>query len=143
MNNEWFVIKNLVDFINSSRELVFKNFGSIDKNPKDILSDLSMTDQEELDKVLSYAESISIAKSFMKRQKNKKTLETRFVINEDSYLSILTALNDRLVSNLLNELVNKGMVETAFDEEANDFIFWIKDDNKQDIKNKLQQPETD
>lgn len=143
MNNEWFVIKNLVDFINSSRELVFKNFGSADQNPTDILSDLSITDQEELDKVLSYAESISIAKSFMKKQKNKKTLETRFIINEDSYLSILTALNDRLVSNLLNELVNKGMVETAFDAEANDFIFWIKDDNKQDIKNKLQQPETD
>lgn len=143
MNNEWFVIKNLVDFINSSRELVFKNFGSADQNPTDILSDLSITDQEELDKVLSYAESISIAKSFMKKQKNKKTLETRFIINEDSYLSILTALNDRLVSNLLNELVNKGMVETAFDAEENDFIFWIKDDYKKDIKNKLQQPETD
>ena len=41
-------------------------------------------------------------------------------------------------SKILNGLVNKGLVETAYDSESNDFIFWVKDDNKKEEK-----PETD
>jgi hypothetical protein len=32
-----------------------------------------------------------------------------------------------MISNILNSLVNKGMIETAFDNKSNDFVFWIKD----------------
>jgi hypothetical protein len=42
-----------------------------------------------------------------------------------------------MVSNILNSLVNKGLVETAYDAEANDFIFWVSDENKKE------NPETD
>jgi hypothetical protein len=35
-----------------------------------------------------------------------------------------------MISNLLNTLVNKGLVETAFDEKSNDFVFWVKNENK-------------
>jgi hypothetical protein len=42
-----------------------------------------------------------------------------------------------MVSNMLNNLVNKGMIETGYDDETNDFIFWIKDENEN------QAPETD
>jgi len=41
-----------------------------------------------------------------------------------------------MVSNIINSLVKKGLIETAFDSEKNDFIFWVKD-NEQD------KPETD
>lgn len=47
---------------------------------------------------------------------------------------IITALNDRLVSNILNSLVNKGLIETAYDDSRNDFVFWVKDNDKNNKK---------
>ena len=35
-------------------------------------------------------------------------------------------LCERMVSNIIQSLVKKGLVETAFDNEKNDFIFWVK-----------------
>jgi hypothetical protein len=32
-----------------------------------------------------------------------------------------------MTSNLLNGLVNRGLVETAYDDEAEDFVFWVKE----------------
>ena len=45
-------------------------------------------------------------------------------------------MNSRMISNLLNGLVSKGLVESSYDSELNDFVFWIKDENKE-------KPETD
>ena len=39
-----------------------------------------------------------------------------------------------MTSNIVNGLVQKGLIETAFDSEANDFIFWIKEDENQKPK---------
>ena len=36
-------------------------------------------------------------------------------------------LNSRMVSNTINKLVIDGVFEVAFDDEINDFIFWIKE----------------
>lgn len=143
MRDESFIIKDLDSFINSSRRLVFDHFGSPETSQIDILSELNAEDQKELDEVLSYTEALSIVQSFIKKQQHKKTSEIRYIVTDKSYLSIIHALNDRLVSNLLNNLVNKGLIETAFDEESNDFIFWVKDEHKQDIKKNSQPPETD
>jgi hypothetical protein len=51
---------------------------------------------------------------------------------------MLESFNDRMVSNILNKLVNDGYLESAFDEKSNDFIFWVVDKNE----NK-ESPETD
>lgn len=143
MRDESFIIKDLDSFINASRRFVFDHFGSPEASQIDILSELNEEDQKELDEMLSYDEALSIVQSFIKKQHNKKTSEIRYIVTDKSYLSIIHALNDRLVSNLLNNLVNKGLIETAFDEESNDFIFWVKDEHKQDIKKNSQPPETD
>ena len=45
-----------------------------------------------------------------------------------------------MVSNILNQLVNKGILESAYDEKSNDFIFWLKESIGDEEKNK---PETD
>ena len=137
MYNGWFVIKNFPEFVEASRKLVFNNFGSKSENDSDVetlLVDLSVEDKKELDSVLSYSESASIVKSFIKKQKNKKTKESRYLIDEKSYMLIITALNDRLVSNILNSLVNKGLIETAYDDSRNDFVFWVKDNDKNNKK---------
>lgn len=137
MYNNWFVIKNFSEFVEASRKLVFNNFGSKlddDSSIETMLVDLSIEDQKELDIVLSYNESATIVKSFIKKQKNKKTKESRYLVDEESYMLIITSLNDRLVSNVLNSLVNKGLVETAYDDKCNDFVFWVKDHDKNNKK---------
>jgi hypothetical protein len=44
-----------------------------------------------------------------------------------------------MVSNIVRGLVKKGVLDSAFDNDKNDFIFWVKD--KYDDEN--EQPETD
>lgn len=136
MSKETFIINNLEDFINATRRLVFQNFGA--KSDKDldldiIINNSSPEDEQEMNRMLSYSESYSIIKSFVKKQTNKNTKETRYILDENIYMSIIISLNDRLISNILNGLVNKGLIETAYDEKSNDFIFWV---NSNDSKNK-------
>jgi hypothetical protein len=55
------------------------------------------------------------------------------------FSDIIHKLNDRMVSNIINILTQKGLIETAFDNEANDFVFWINDEQKNNYK----KPEAD
>lgn len=123
--NDWFVVKNIDSFIDSSRALVFNNFGEQEESNLDI--EINKTDRDELDRVLSFEESKSIILSLLKKQKNKKTGGIRYLMNNDLFYSIIVSLNDRMISNILHGLVNKGLVETAYDSDVNDFIFWIKE----------------
>jgi hypothetical protein len=139
-NDEWFIVKDIDGLINSSRALVFNSFGQ-HNDQKDIdFLDLKIDDhdKEELDKILSYDESKIIITDMLKKQRNKKASKIRYLLNDKLFLKIIESLNDRMVSNILNGLVNKGLVETAYDAEANDFVFWIKTD-----ENKIESPETD
>jgi hypothetical protein len=128
-NEDWFVIKDLDNFINATRALVFNNFGrNKDEEDFDSLAfSIHPDDIEEIDKILSFDESKTIIDDFIKKQKHKNNNSIRFLINDNLYLEMLTSLNDRMVSNILHGLVNKGLVETAYDEDQNDFVFWIKD----------------
>lgn len=141
-NDEWFIVRDIDGFINSSRALVFNSFGKKDQNNNDIDPldlQIDKTHQEELDQVLSFDEAKVIITSLIKKQKHKTTInKTRYLLNDNLFIKIIQSLNDRMISNLLNSLVNKGLVDTAYDAEANDFVFWVKDS-----ENKNQQPETD
>jgi hypothetical protein len=136
MKQEWYIVKNLEEFVESSRSLVYNNFGnSVDKNDSiDSMLSMVVSDEEkkELDSILSHEESSIIITTLLKKEINKKTKKYRYVMTEKMFLSIIESLNDRMVSNMLNGLVNKGLLETGFDEETNDFIFWIKDENKKE-----------
>lgn len=133
INDDWFIIKDLDGLINSARALVFNNFGDTNKTDPEIISmAIAPEDQEELDKILSFDESKIIVNGLIKKQKNKVTSSIRYMINDAIFEQVILSLNDRMVSNLLNSLVNKGMVETAYDNETNDFVFWIKDENKKE-----------
>lgn len=137
MNNEWFIVKNIEELINSARALVFNNFGKQNDVNDDSITDILNTtmneqDQAELDEILSYDESCLIVKGLLKKQFNKKSKKIRYVMTEEIFVSVIESLNDRMVSNILNGLVNKGIVESAYDDKANDFVFWIKDENKKE-----------
>jgi hypothetical protein len=139
-DDNWFVIKDLDIFTDYVRTLTYTSFGDknkpSEKDELDTISDLSTEDQKELELILSYDESLMIVKSVMQKQKNKKTDEIRYVLNDEIFLNLIQSLSDRMTSNILQGLVNKGFIEMAFDDKINDFIFWVKDENKE-------KPETD
>jgi hypothetical protein len=137
INDEWFIIKDLDGFIEASRALVFNNFGTNQKEGIDPLAlSVSDLDQDELDSVLSYDETKNIIVDLLRKQTNKRNQKIRYLLNNDLYMKIISAIGDRMTSNILNSLVNRGLVETAYDENADDFIFWVKE-------NENDKPETD
>jgi hypothetical protein len=137
----WYIITNLNDFTNKARAIVYNNFGTWqNKDELDILiDDIKEQDQEEFNKVLSHQESLVIVKELIKKQKNRKTKAIRYTVNDDIFADIVFKLNDRMVSNIVMGLVQRGLIETAFDDEINDFVFWIKDKEE----NETEKPETD
>lgn len=138
-DDEYYVIHNLANFVNSSRKIVFTAFGVSDESVEDDLfkdiNDLAKEELEEMEEVLSLKESMAIAKSYVSFQVNKKTKKQRTILKGTDFNEFIEALNARLVSNLLMSLVKKGIVETAYDPEENDFIFWTKDESKPQDEN--------
>lgn len=131
-------IKDLDEFVESARRVVFGGFGKSIEETKDdftdMLEQLSAEEETEMNEVLTQQESILIVESIVKRQTNKRTKQIRYVINEKIFGDVLEALNARLVSNILSNLTKKGLIESAYDDELNDFVFWCKEDA--DKKNK-------
>ena len=142
MESEWYIIKDIEKFIDTTRILVFNNFAQDGKDDINFSLDTKIDSTEELDQVLSYNESASIIDGLIKKEINKKSKKIRYLLSDNLFLDIVESLNSRMVSNILSGLVSKGLVETAFDDNANDFIFWIKDENKEQFKKDLQDPET-
>lgn len=130
--DDWFVIKDMDMFINYTRNMIYENYG--DAKTEDVSKELDSQEIQELDRILSFDESLNIVKGLVKKQKNKKNNAIRFIVNDDSYMKIIQSLTDRMTSNILTSLVKKGVVETAYDSEENDFIFWIKNDQKEKPK---------
>jgi hypothetical protein len=143
-DNEWFAIDDLDTFIESTRVLVFNAFGKTNETDLDelsfILSELSPEHLKELNETLSQEECRVISKDYIKKEIHRKTKAIRFTISTDKYMEMIESFNSRLISNMLSSLVSNGILESAYDEKCNDFIFWIKDDENKKQKEK---PETD
>lgn len=138
MSDQWYIINNLEEFIDKARAIVYNNFGVWqNKNQLDILIDqVKDSEAEDFNKVLSHQESLVIIKEIIKKERNKKSKKIRYTLNDELFADIVYRLNDRMVSNIISGLVQKGLIETAFDSEANDFVFWIKEQEEE-------KPETD
>lgn len=134
---EWYAISDLTDFINAVRNIIYSNYGS-NSDGTDISTELSDEEKKELDSILSYEESYTIVLPFLKQKQNKKNQTIEYKISDKIFAEIINALGDRMTSNLLNGLVNKGLVEAAYDNELDDFVFWVKDEH-----NTKEKPETD
>jgi hypothetical protein len=138
--SEWFVVKDKDHLIESTRILVFNSFGNTESNVK--LS-INSQDQEELDTILSFNETENIMMPHLRKQRNKRTNAERYLLEDKQYQEIIQLLGSRMVSNILHGLVKKGLVESAFDTECNDFIFWVPDLEKGLESNEENKPETD
>lgn len=126
-------IENLDLLVDWSRKLVYCAFGA-KEDQQDIeiaMMEAESIDEneestEELNQVLPLNESIVLIKSYLIKKKRKSNQEIVFFISDDNYHAFLEDLNRRLVSNLIGSLVKKGVLDSAFDDERNDFIFWVK-----------------
>lgn len=124
-----YVMNNLEKFINEIRRIVFAGFGTTDITD-DLLSELmSEIDEEELDKTITYEECLNIAYEYVSIRKTRKG-KRKIIITEKNFNKLIEDINSRLVSNILVQLVDRGDLETAWDEESNDFIFWVPDNNE-------------
>lgn len=120
-------ITDVHKFVEGSRALIYKNFGeklsSVEKYTD--ISLLSKAERKEIDQCLSQEESHNILFDIIKYDKNDI-----LKISEKQYLKYLESLNTRMLSNLLTNLSSKGILNSAYDSELNDFIFWPKENNE-------------
>jgi RecA/RadA recombinase len=142
-DDNWFLINDFDQFVDHTRSLVFKFFGETNKSMDDAiaesLSRMSAEEISEMNETLTHSESVIIIKNHVRKQINKKTKTIRYSITDKILYAIIEELNSRMISNILGALVNKGVLDSAFDSEKNDFIFWVKDDNEKENK----KPEAD
>jgi uncharacterized membrane protein YheB (UPF0754 family) len=89
------------------------------------ISELAEDDiDKEIDDSISLVEVKSIVLSNVTKTKNEE-----YKFKEKKLTKILMDINSRILSNSLSSLVKKNLVEVAFDEKQNDFVFWVKDKN--------------
>ena len=125
-------ISNVDKLVNFSRRLIYYNFDDESEKLSDAdffdkVQKIKKEDIPELDKYLPFEEAKSIMKSLIIKRRHKKTKIPKLFMKESDYDEVLVQLNQRMVSNIIRGLVNKGVVDSAFDNERNDFIFWVKD----------------
>lgn len=139
---EWFIIEDLDKLVESTRVLVYDNF-NVPEDEQDelniLMSNLSEDEINEMNTVLSQQECLTIAKGLVKIQKNKSTNEIRYLLSDQKYMEMIECFNSRMVSNILSGLVQKNILDSAYDDQLDDFVFWVKDDENKEN----QKPETD
>ena len=129
--DDFMEVVNLDRLVEFSRQLIFYNFAIEDDDDETDdefiakVKNIKKEDKEELDRLLPFQESKLIFKSLIKKQVNRKTKKVRYIIRESDYDEVLVELNARMVSNIIRSLVKKGLVEAAFDDDKNDFVFWV------------------
>lgn len=146
----WLEISDMDKFADYIRNIVYINFKEEndsedipEENAKkeqinyelDLDKDVDILTNEELlelNSVLAKKECEIIIKEVSKKLRNKKNKTIRYLINDKRLSKIIEDVNQRLVSNIIAGLVKKGLLESAFDNEQNDFVFWKKEINNGD-----------
>jgi len=127
-------ITDLLKFVDGSRVFVYKNFSGLAPNSKKEISyafdkkNLTLEELVELETCLTAEESTIIFNDYGIKRDNV------FYMTEDIYLDYLEALTRRMTSNLLRSLADKNLLQIAFDEEKNDFVFWPTQSTEEDTE---------
>lgn len=138
--DNWLEIVSVKKIINFSRKLVYYNFDEETSDMDDVtflekIDKIGSDIEPDMDLLLPYDECKNIFKPMLITEKN------RMYIKDEEYDDFLVQLNQRMVSNIVHGLVKKGVLNTAFDDEKNDFIFWVK--KEYELDDEEQSPETD
>jgi len=128
----YYVITDINKFVLETRKIVFGGFGQdIDReNVDNFISELTDTDIEDLDNTLSQEECMAIVHTHVEPRKTKSG-KIKYLMSDKVFNTIIEDFNSRLVSNLLQQLASKGLIESSYSTEDNDFIFWVNDEHKE------------
>lgn len=131
----WMEVISLDKLANFSRKVIYYNFDEQnnslgDREFLEKIDKIEHTNNKELDKVLPMDETKAILSDLTFKKRNKKDKKVYTFIKESDYEEALLQMNERMVSNIVKNLVSRGLVESAFDSEKNDFVFWVKKDEE-------------
>lgn len=121
-----YVINDLTEFATYIRKISLHKFSQANQSVSDEFSTCLSEEKNntEDENVISIKEVENIIVSLIKKNKRGE-----FLLSSRILIKIIEEINERIVTNLLNILVNKNIIESAFDEKTNDFIFWVKEKN--------------
>jgi uncharacterized protein YjgD (DUF1641 family) len=121
--SNWHYIDDIETFLDQIRNVSFDKFLEVNKTVDDEFTNKLSENTGEIDLTISISEVENIAMPFLKKKNGK------YKISDKILQTIIEKINSRMISNSLNKLVSDGIVESAFDSELNDFVFWLKEDN--------------
>lgn len=146
MKSEWYRINDLKIFIKHTRFMVFETFGDSNDRAGDdfteLMSKQKLKDKKEMERLLPAKETVQIVTAGIKKRLSKDG-EIEFTVTNKAFKKILEELNARMVSNILAKLSSEGLIETAFDSEKNDFVFWVSEKGNSHVEEESPEPETD
>ena len=131
-DDEWMEVVNIDKLTDFTRRVIFHNFNTDNNHLSDddffdkVKNMPSLEDSKEMDQLLPFEEVRLILQGFVKKRKNRKTHVVKMFMKEKDYDKILEEFNQRMISNIVQGMVSKGILDMAFDNEKNDFVFWIK-----------------
>lgn len=133
MKDHWLQVVDLDSLVDFTRKLIYHNFDEKNQHlsGEDFINQITKIDNgddDDLENILPFNETKLIVKECLVKKRNKRTKEVGFFIKESTYQEILNKFHERMVSNIVRSLVDKGLLEMAFDEEKNDFVFWVSQD---------------
>lgn len=118
--SNWIEIKDLDLFVEKVRKISFDKFIEINESFENEEQYWMKLNDPDIDSIITISESKNIVMPLLE--------ETDFGYRSsyDNLYKIIEELNSRMISNSLINLVNSGVLESAFDDKLNDFVFWIK-----------------
>ena len=125
-DDNWYEIYDLTAVVDFIRKLVYDSFSDpvdyndIEQNEMGML-DIKLTTEEtqELNKLLSIEECLSVVKPRL-----KPTKDNTYLLNGNIFEQMVYDINGRMISNTMRSLVERDLLEVAFDDNKNDFVFW-------------------
>jgi predicted DNA binding protein len=119
--NNWYHIQDIDNFLEQVKKISFNKFVEINNSVEHEDCSIQIDEKEDIDSLISDDEVKNIAMPLIKKRKNGHKISDKILHR------IIEDINSRIISNTLNKLVASGVLESAFDSELNDFIFWTKE----------------
>ena len=117
---EVFVIENVPKFADELRDSVIYQMIDSGEIPKPKTKNLT---RREMDKYITVAQVMTTIRDNLLDINN----ENKFIIDMDCFDEIYFRVCDNIHGTMLAKLASDGVIESAFDDEKNKFLFWFAD----------------
>ena len=117
---EVFVIENVPKFADELRDSVIYQMIDSGEIPKPKTKNLT---RREMDKYITVAQVMTTIRDNLLDIND----ENKFIIDMECFDEIYFRVCDNIHGTMLAKLASDGVIESAFDDEKNKFVFWFAD----------------